>query len=52
VPSRSGAPDPVAIANLQRVTSLSIAFTMTDTRGKHPIEFVSVATLPILGGAS
>jgi type II secretory pathway component PulJ len=52
VPSRSGTPDPVAVANLQRVSSLSIAFTLADTKGQHPLEFVSVATLPTLGGAS
>jgi Tfp pilus assembly protein PilW len=51
VPSRSGIPDPVAVANLTTVASVGIAFTMTDSKSVHVQEFKSVVTLPTLGGA-
>jgi Tfp pilus assembly protein PilW len=47
-----GVVDPVAVVNLQSVGSVEIAFTMTDTKGKHPLEFDSVATVPTLGSPS
>ncbi|MCW2644414.1 MAG: Prepilin-type N-terminal cleavage/methylation protein [Pseudonocardiales bacterium] len=52
VPSRSGTQNPMAVANLTTVTGVSIAFTMTDAKGRHLQEFKSLATLPVLGGAS
>lgn len=50
VPSRSGAQDGVAVANLTTVASVGIGFTMSDSKGQHAQEFSSVATLPTLGG--
>lgn len=51
VPSRTSRPDPVAVANLQNVSTIMLDFTVSDTRNAHPLEFNSQATLPILGGA-
>jgi len=51
VPSLTNHPDPVAVANLQTVGSIAIDFTVSDSKGAHPLEFNSVATLPVLGGA-
>ena len=50
VPSQSGTPDPVAVANLTIVASVGIAFRMSDTKALHTLEFTSVATMPTLGG--
>jgi Tfp pilus assembly protein PilW len=51
-PSALGTSDPVAVANLRTVSSVEIAFTVTDTSRKHSIEFDSVVTLPSLGASS
>jgi Tfp pilus assembly protein PilW len=51
VPSKTSKPDPVAVANLQNITTIVIDFTVSDTRKSHPFEYNSQATLPILGGA-
>jgi hypothetical protein len=51
VPSRGGVPDPLAVVNLTTVSSVGIAFTMTDHRGAPVQEFKSVITLPTLGGS-
>ena len=50
VPSRSSTPNAVAVANLTTVTSVAMAFTMSDTKGNHAQEFASLVTLPVLGG--
>jgi type II secretory pathway pseudopilin PulG len=51
VPSRQSHPDPIVQANLQNIYSVTIDFTVTDTRGKHPVEFQSQAVLPSMGVA-
>ena len=50
VPSRTQHPDAAAQANLQNVFSVSIDFTVLDTKNQHPIAFTSQAFLPSLGG--
>ena len=49
--SKASKPDPVAVANLQTVASIAIDFTVSDSKKTHPLDFNSVATLPVLGGA-
>jgi hypothetical protein len=51
VPSKQKSPDLAAQATLQNLYSVTIDFTVTDTKGKHPIEFRSQAVLPSLGAA-
>jgi hypothetical protein len=50
VPSQTNRPDANALANLQQVASVQIDFIVRDTTGKHPLEFTSLAVLPLLGG--
>jgi type II secretory pathway component PulJ len=50
VPSQSSRPDAIAQSNLQKVVTVRIDFVVRDTKGLHPIEFVSQAVLPALGG--
>lgn len=50
VPSQSKKPDTNAQSNLQNVFSISIDFTVLDTKNQHPIAFSSQAFLPSLGG--
>lgn len=50
VPSQSKKPDTNAQSNLQNVYSISIDFTVLDTKNQHPIAFSSQAFLPSLGG--
>ena len=50
VPSRQSKPDATAQANLQNVYSVTISFTVSDTKGQHPLAFLSTAFLPSLGG--
>jgi hypothetical protein len=50
VPSQTSRPDPIALANLQKVVSIQLDFVVRDTSGKHPLEFTSLAVLPALGG--
>jgi Tfp pilus assembly protein PilW len=49
VPSQTRSPDPVAQANLQNVYSVTLDFTVRDSKGLHPLEFTSQAVLPSLG---
>jgi Tfp pilus assembly protein PilW len=49
VPSQNH-PDAEAQANLQNVEIVQLDFVLTDSKGKHPIEFTSQAVLPALGG--
>ena len=51
VPSQTNKPDPVAAANLPNVARIAIDFSVPDSTKKHAIEFNSVVTLPVLGGA-
>jgi prepilin-type N-terminal cleavage/methylation domain-containing protein len=49
VPSQQRNPNLAAQAALQNVYLVEIVFTITDSLGKHPIEFRSQAVLPSLG---
>jgi prepilin-type N-terminal cleavage/methylation domain-containing protein len=49
VPSQQRNPDLAAQATLQNVYLININFRVTDSLGKHPIEFDSQAVLPSLG---
>ena len=49
VPSQQRNPDLAAQATLQNVYLVEIVFAITDSLGKHPIEFRSQAVLPSLG---
>jgi type II secretory pathway component PulJ len=49
VPSQQRNPDLAAQATLQNVYLIDINFRITDSLGKHPIEFDSQAVLPSLG---
>jgi type II secretory pathway component PulJ len=49
VPSQQKNPDLNAQASLQNVYAVTIDVTVTDTSGKHPINFQSQAVLPSLG---
>jgi type II secretory pathway component PulJ len=50
VPSQASHPDLTAQSNLQTVFSVTIDFVVRDTRGKRPLEFISQAVLPAMGG--
>jgi hypothetical protein len=50
-PSQAKKQDPTAAANLPNIARVSIDFSVTDTKKQHGIEFSSVVTLPVLGGA-
>jgi len=50
VPSQTNKPDPAALANQQDIASVQVDFVVRDTSGKHPLEFTSLAVLPLLGG--
>ena len=52
LPSQAQHPDQIASANLQKVFSVGIDFTVSDTKNTHPIEFNEVTALPYLVGAS
>ena len=52
LPSQAQHPDQTAAGNLQTVFSVGINFTVTDSRGLHPIPFSAVAQLPVLAGSS
>jgi hypothetical protein len=52
LPSRAQHPDQTAAGNLQSIYTVGINFTITDSRGKHPIQFSAVAALPVLAGSS
>lgn len=52
LPSQLQHPDQIAAANLQRVFSVGIDFTVMDTKKTHPLEFNAVASLPVLAGAT
>lgn len=49
VPSRQARPDLTAQASLQNVYNVTLDFTVSDSLGKHPIEFLSQAVLPSMG---
>jgi type II secretory pathway component PulJ len=51
-PSVIGPVDAIAVANLQTVSTVEIAFTTLDSLGTHPLEFDSMATLPALGAST
>ena len=52
LPSQAQHPDQTAATNLQKIFSIGIDFTVSDTHNSHPIEFSAVTTLPYLAGAS
>jgi hypothetical protein len=52
IPSQLQHPDQTAAGNLQSIYTVGINFTLTDTRGHHPIQFSTVATVPVLAGSS
>lgn len=52
LPSQAQHPDQTAAGNLQSIFSVGINFTITDSRGKHPIQFSAVAAVPVLAGSS
>ncbi len=52
VPSQQSRPDAVAVANLQNISSVSIAFTARDLHGAHPVGFQTVVAVPVLGALS
>jgi type II secretory pathway component PulJ len=51
-PSAQGQLSSVVSTNLQTVRTVEIAFTIVDSQGKHPLEFDSVVTLPVLGATT
>lgn len=50
VPSQQSHPDLTAQSNLQTVFSVTIDFIVRDSKGKRPLEFISQAVLPAMGG--
>ncbi|HEV7192622.1 MAG TPA: hypothetical protein VGN35_05380 [Jatrophihabitantaceae bacterium] len=52
LPSQLSHPDQVAAANLEKLFSVGIDFTVKDTKKSHPLEFNAVVTLPFLVGAT
>lgn len=52
LPSQQQHPDQTAAANLEKLFSIGIDFTVSDTHNTHPLEFSAVTALPYLSGAS
>lgn len=52
LPSQAQHPDQIASANLQKIFSVGIDFTVSDTKNSHPAQFNEVAVVPYLAGAS
>lgn len=51
VPSQQSSPDPVAVANLQNISSIAVNFTATDPYG-HQAAYETVVAVPVLQALS
>lgn len=52
LPSQAQHPDQIVSANLQKIFSVGIDFTVSDTKNSHPLQFNEVTAVPYLAGAS
>jgi type II secretory pathway pseudopilin PulG len=52
VPSQQSHPDSIAVANLQNISSVAIAFSATDTHGEHRVGYQTVVAVPVLQALS